>query len=93
MMVAALAVVVVVSLTLAWVRPRHAVAFVAGAGATWAALFAWRTSTARVVGANLWLAGFVLVAIPAVAIALFAVVVVARWRSTRLHGRGRRAAR
>lgn len=55
-----------------------------GSCATWVALFAWRASSARVDGANLWPVGLVMVVMPAAALAFGAVAFCSMLRS-RLH--------
>lgn len=58
--------------------------WMATAGAvTWAGLFSWRAAVARTSGANLWLAGFVLVIAPAAIFVHLAVHAIARWRNRR----------
>jgi hypothetical protein len=51
--------------------------------ATWAGLFSWRAAVARTSGANMWLAGFVLVIAPAAIFVHLAVHAIARWHSQR----------
>ena len=55
-----------------------------GSCAIWVALFAWRASSARVDGANLWPVGLVMVVMPAAALAFGAVAFCSMLRS-RLH--------
>jgi hypothetical protein len=52
-----------------------------GSCAIWVVLFAWRASSARVDGANLWPVGLVMVVLPAAALAFGAVAFCSRLRS------------
>ncbi len=75
--------VVVTALAVAFVLAgRTKARWLATAGAaTWAGLFSWRAAVARTSGANMWLAGFVIVIAPAATFAHLAVHAIARRRS------------
>jgi hypothetical protein len=55
-----------------------ATGFVFGACLTWVALFAWRAGAARTVGANMFILPLAFLVIPAAAVAVFAVTIIAR---------------
>lgn len=66
---------------LAVIRPHGRVTAASIATATtWVLLFAWRASVSKTSGANLWLAGLVLVAIPCAAVSVGIVQIIRRAR-------------
>lgn len=54
-----------------------------GGTTTWALVFAWRASTARVTGAKLWVVAFVAIVVPAAVAVSVVVFVVGRHRARR----------
>jgi hypothetical protein len=79
-----LAVIVLVGVLLALVRPWSGVVPLTVAGAaSWAGLFAWRASVSRVSGANLWRVSFVMMVVPAALATVILVSRLVRWRRDR----------
>lgn len=64
-----------------------AVNFTFAAAAVWVGLFAWRSSAARVAGANLWPVSFVMFILPGAALVVWVVAQIARWRQAPARGR------
>jgi len=82
---AALALVTAIYCVGALVSDRVPITWASGGScAIWVALFVWRSSVARVDGANFWPVGLVMVVMPAAALA-FGVVVFCSKLRTRLH--------
>lgn len=78
--VAVLGLVVLAGVGLALLRPDwgQAVVFTSGGSVAWAVLFAWRASTARTSGANMYLLALVVVVLPLAWLAPVLVRLVAR---------------
>ena len=76
---AVLGILVLLAFAAALVLPKRATGFAVGAVLTFAVLYTWRGSTARVVGANLWAAGLVVI-VPLAVVMVAGVHGVALWR-------------